>query len=274
MTAARDNYQLTLLANGTVPNGQVLAAGGSFPARASAELYNPATGSWTATATMSSVRAYHSATLLPTGQVLVAGGGDRGHRQEHLQLGRSELPALHRQVPGHRLHGDAVLPARVGAMASGQQLRLEPLVRRAGDLQPVARPEHRPEQQRAVPRHRRHRAGELRLHHAKRPLARARRPGLGGDGCPTRESGRGPARRSPRTRSCIPGRSSSRARSSSTASASRITAASPSRRTCRGSSSTRTRPATGTRARTASTRPLYPGPGFQPSHRYKTSGAS
>jgi WD40 repeat protein len=65
-------------------NGQVLAAGGSgggSNALASAELYNPATGTWSVTGSMHQGRsglngAGASATLLPDGQVLIAGGED------------------------------------------------------------------------------------------------------------------------------------------------------------------------------------------------------
>ena len=83
MNVARSGQTATLL-----PGGEVLVAGGgcngkgfhqctpgiSGDTQASAELYNPATGKWTLTATMSSSRQYGTATLLRDGKVLVAGG--------------------------------------------------------------------------------------------------------------------------------------------------------------------------------------------------------
>ena len=57
----------------------VLIAGGfdsTFNASASAELYDPASGTWTATGNLNNARVYHTATLLPNGMVLVAGGHD------------------------------------------------------------------------------------------------------------------------------------------------------------------------------------------------------
>src|SRR5918911_2829578 len=66
-------------------NGSVLVAGGESHqcsnrgcgfsgVTSSAELYNPATGTWSYTGDLSPSRGYHTATLLPNGQVLVAGG--------------------------------------------------------------------------------------------------------------------------------------------------------------------------------------------------------
>jgi hypothetical protein len=59
-------------------NGKVLVVGGfdNFPPYylASAQLYDPASGTWTFAGTLATARAWHTATLLPNGKVLVAGG--------------------------------------------------------------------------------------------------------------------------------------------------------------------------------------------------------
>jgi len=62
-----------------LPNGQVLVVGGTssdFPyyASESAELYDPASGTWTETGSLVTARFSHTATLLSNGKVLVAGG--------------------------------------------------------------------------------------------------------------------------------------------------------------------------------------------------------
>lgn len=65
-----DDQTATLL-----PDGRVLVAG--VPP-VSAELYDPASGTWNATGGMLGARGLHTATLLPDGTVLVAGGSMSG----------------------------------------------------------------------------------------------------------------------------------------------------------------------------------------------------
>jgi len=75
MTTARVDFTATLL-----DNGKVLVAGGEgtcatvCPPFSSAELYDPATGTFSPTGSMTAARAFHIAALLPNGKVLVAGG--------------------------------------------------------------------------------------------------------------------------------------------------------------------------------------------------------
>jgi hypothetical protein len=57
-----------------LPSGKVLVSGGSPMTEGGAELYDPATGIWTRTAPMLVDRHLHSAVLLASGRVLVAGG--------------------------------------------------------------------------------------------------------------------------------------------------------------------------------------------------------
>ena len=86
MSEARSGGASTVL-----PNGRVLVAGGwgstepFGPKLASAELYDPVTGTWAVTGSMTEPRHGHSATLLPDGTVLVAGGYD-GQRLASAEL--------------------------------------------------------------------------------------------------------------------------------------------------------------------------------------------
>jgi len=71
-----------LSASATLLNsGKVLVAGGqgSGSVLASAELFDPATGTWTPAQAMGTPRLNHSATLLTSGRVLVCGGYDGTH---------------------------------------------------------------------------------------------------------------------------------------------------------------------------------------------------
>lgn len=80
MTVARMGHTATLLGN-----GKVLIAGGAStffggPATNAAELYDPSSGRFAATNPMINPRSAHTATLLPNGQVLLAGGASAFYR--------------------------------------------------------------------------------------------------------------------------------------------------------------------------------------------------
>jgi hypothetical protein len=79
MTTAREEHTATLLAD-----GKVLIVGGESPVAGNsslqpvvtAEVYDPSTGLFSPTGSMAAARNLHTATLLPSGHVLIVGGGN------------------------------------------------------------------------------------------------------------------------------------------------------------------------------------------------------
>jgi hypothetical protein len=120
----RSMHTATLL-----PNGKVLVAGGytcdnGGEPVTTADLYNPTTGTWTAVGTLNTARGAHSATLLPSGEVLVAGGNNGSH------LGDLSSAELFEQATGswigaptmndwHSLHTATLLPDGRVLIAAG-----------------------------------------------------------------------------------------------------------------------------------------------------------
>jgi hypothetical protein len=126
LTTARYRATATLL-----PNGKVLVAGGTDSggtALSSSELYDPATGAWTSTPALllGSARDQATATLLPNGKVLVAGGYGAGGAA----LGTGEIfdPSTGSwafssgaMVNARYAHVAALLPSGKVLIASGQK---------------------------------------------------------------------------------------------------------------------------------------------------------
>jgi len=71
----RVSHTATLLMDGTVLIAGGMNAGGLV---APAEIYSPASGTFTVVGSLHDPRQFHTATLLPNGQVLIAGGADSG----------------------------------------------------------------------------------------------------------------------------------------------------------------------------------------------------
>jgi hypothetical protein len=101
MTSARMRHRATLLSD-----GRVLVTGGikapyAYAAVATAELYDPDRGAFVSLPSMTAARVDHTSTLLPDGEVLIAGG----IRSSFLGLSSAELfhPAAIKAAPGKNL---------------------------------------------------------------------------------------------------------------------------------------------------------------------------
>ena len=134
MSAGRRRHTATLL-----PNGTVLVAGGAHfveithhattaEVHATAEVYDPMTGQWTPTGSMSTARHEHTATLLPDGGVLVTGGGEAYFGDEADALASAEVydPATRQwtsvvsMTVGRRGHTATPLPDGTVLVAGGR----------------------------------------------------------------------------------------------------------------------------------------------------------
>ena len=102
-------------------DGRVLVAGGAgprpgtfpYPGLASTELYNPATGNWTVTGSLNDGRLLHTATLLPDGRVLVAGGWP-----DHTNRGPLSSAELYHPATGNWTRTIGMHENRVGHTAT------------------------------------------------------------------------------------------------------------------------------------------------------------
>jgi len=137
LATSRRLHTLTVL-----PNGKVLAAGGfhGHPSTspnilASAELFDPATGTWSPTGSMNTSRCNHNALLLPDGRVLVMGGATELPVIDSLVIGSAEIydPASGTWTAvAPMIHARASFPAVL--LADGKVLVISGIVETGGDL--------------------------------------------------------------------------------------------------------------------------------------------
>jgi N-acetylneuraminic acid mutarotase len=96
-------------------------AGPTATANAAVEIYDPVTGLWSLGTSMSAARTYHTATLLPDGNVLVAGGRDNGGLQsaEVYDPGTSSWTTVGSMSGAHLVHTATLLSDGTVLVAGG-----------------------------------------------------------------------------------------------------------------------------------------------------------
>jgi lipopolysaccharide export system protein LptA len=135
MTTARESHTATLL-----KDGKVLIAGGHKDRRAaitiyaSAEIYNPASGTFSTTGNLTVRRHKHVATLLADGRVLIVGGSDERDGRDGSAYRNAEIfdstngtftAAGNANDPRYKLQGTAILLRNGKVLIAGGANRAE-----------------------------------------------------------------------------------------------------------------------------------------------------
>ena len=129
LNVARARFTATLLQDGRVlvvgGTNQTDFDGNALSSLSSAELYDPASGNWTLTASSNASSVDHSATLLPSGTVLVAGGANNDFAGAALTDSELFVPGTGSWMQTARLtsarsgHASTLLPNGNVLVASG-----------------------------------------------------------------------------------------------------------------------------------------------------------
>ncbi len=121
----RRNHTATLLKDGRVlVAGGERSVGGYRSFVSSAEIYNPVTGTWASTGSMTSARAGHTATLLASGKVLVTGGQKGFNSADYLSSAEIYDPSVGTwasvtNMPGQRAFHTATLLSSSRVLITG-----------------------------------------------------------------------------------------------------------------------------------------------------------
>jgi hypothetical protein len=116
LATARYLHTATLLFSGKV----LVAGGGDTSWLASAELYDPATGTWAPTGSLATARTQHTATLLFSGKVLVTGGSDHPASAELYDETTGTWVPTGSLATGRSAHTATLLPSGKVLVAGGQ----------------------------------------------------------------------------------------------------------------------------------------------------------
>ena len=112
MTTAREQHTATLLADGRVLiiGGTTFIGTGDLHPTTTVEVYDPSTGSFSVTGSMAEARTLHTATRLPSGKVLIAGGGNENSTAELYDPATGSFSIIGGMEVGRSGHTATLLP--------------------------------------------------------------------------------------------------------------------------------------------------------------------